>query len=78
MTGATKAEITAQERKAMGVTENAIAQALLDWMRGKERVTAAAAEEFAVAAVAGVKKITLEFGTPRSVSCEEQGVPVQE
>lgn len=52
--------------------KNAVVTSMLDWMKTRERTDTAAAEEFAAAAVAGLKKITLELGTLQPTSSEDQ------
>ena len=62
----------------MNATKHAVSMALLDWMKSRDKTDAVAAEEFAAAAVAGVKKITLGFGDLQSGLSEAPKVEPQD
>lgn len=62
----------------MLATKNAVVTSMLDWMKDRERTDAAAAAEFATAAIAGLKKITLGFEDLQSASSEAPKAELQD
>ena len=62
----------------MLVTKNAVSTAMLEWMKSRERPTAAETERFVAAAIAGLNKINLEFEALRSETSEAPRVEPQD